>query len=439
MISKVLLIMPNFNWKVEFDIQKDPPMGLLYIAASLEQHGLEVQITDANAENLSMEEIIERIKDLAPDLVGISANYSPLNNPALMLSKRIKQYRKDLIIAIGGNHATASAGYMLENSENSVDFIMMGQGEKVFINLIDGLNAGKNLSEIRGISYMSENQTVCNDREDLIKDLDSLPVPAYHLLKMDLYDRYNIITSRGCPYKCNYCASNVICSKVAFRSPSKIVREMEYLLENYGAKHFWFSDDTFTSNYRHTSELLDGIIEKNLDISWSCLTRVNKTDKALLAKMKQAGCRYISYGIEGGDQAMLDSMNKKITLEEIREAMLITKEAGIDMYAFFLIGYPGETLETVEQSFKLIKETRPTGVSFAIVIPLPGTTLWDYLSGKGHISYESMEWDYLFAKSGKGKYENYAALLASSWCGIGPEELVSLCKKGEALRGGVMT
>ena len=118
-------------------------------------------------------------------------------------------------------------------------------------------------------------------------------------------------------------------------------------------------------------------------------------------------------------------------LREVKDALLLTKEAGIDMYAFFLVGYPGETLETVERSFDLIREVRPTDVSFAVVIPLPGTALWDYLAENKFISYSTIDWDYLFAKTGRGKYENYAAELASGWCDIKPQELIKFCRLGE--------
>ena len=433
MIKKVQLIMPNFNWRAEFDIQKDPPVGLLYIASALLDYGYSVEITDANAENLSVDGVMDRIAAYKPDMVGISANFSPLHNSALKLAEKVKAIDNGIWIVAGGNHATACAEYMLEQSRGCIDFIARGQGETVLVNLVRCLGSGFDPASIKGITYMRDGQAVSSGAETLIDDLDSLPFPAYHLLKMELYDRYNLITSRGCPFRCNYCASGVICNKVRYRSPDRIIDEIEYLIKNHGHKHFWFSDDTFTANFKHTNELLDKMIASNINISWSCLTRVNRTKRDLLEKMKRAGCRYISYGVESGDQTMLDRMNKRITLDDVQKALLLTKEVGIDMYAFFLIGYPGDTEETVEQSFKLIREIGLTGVSFAIVIPLPGTALWRLLEDKGLIRYDTIEWDRLFAKSGKGRYENYPAMLASGWCGIPADTLVDLCSKGESL------
>ncbi len=433
MNKDIVLIMPNFNWQVNFDVQKDPPMGVLYIAAVLELNGYIVTIIDANAENLSLDAVMKKIKAIEPYFIGISANYSPLNNLALLLSKSIKEHNKDIIVAIGGNHATASYKYILGKSNNSVDFIIKGQGETILPNLLKALEQNEEINCIKGIAYIKNGKVISTEEQELIKNLDDIPMPAYHLVSMKLYDRYNIISSRGCPYKCTYCASSIISNKVFYRSPENIVNEIEYLVRNYGEKFFWFSDDTFTSNFEHTNKLLNLIIERNLKIKWSCLTRVNRTNKALLEKMKKAGCVYISYGVESGDIDILEKMNKKITLDEVKEALKMTKEAGIDMYTFFLIGYPGETIESVHESFNLIRETKPTGVSFAIVIPLPGTSLWEYLSERNYIDFDKINWDYLFAKSGKDKYENYSAQLASTWCNISAEDLVKLCEEAQKI------
>lgn len=433
MYRNITLVMPNFNWKVEFDVSNDLPMGLLYIGAVLENKGFKVRIIDANAEKLSMDEVVSKIMECNSHFVAISANYSPLNNLSLELSEKIKKANSKIIVGIGGNHATASYNFMLKISNGYVDFILRGQGELVIPELLDALNNKEELSSVKGIAYIRKGKIVLNSNNEEIYDLDRLPIPAYHLVNMNLYDRYTLVSSRGCPYKCTYCASSVICSCVSYRSPENIVDEIEFLIKKYGKKFFWFSDDTFTSNIKHTNKLLDLIIEKKIEIEWSCLTRVNKTNVDILKKMKDAGCKYVSYGVESGDIGIINKMNKNITLSEVKEALKITKEVGLDMYTFFLIGYPGENHETIKKSFDLIREIKPTGVSFAIVIPLPGTVLWEYLLENNYISYETIEWDYLFAKSGKQKYEKYSAELASSWCGLSKDELILLCNEGQNL------
>lgn len=430
MIKDILLIMPNFNWKVKFDKQKDPPMGILYIAAILRQEKYNVKIIDANAEELSIEEVLEIVKDIDPQAIGVSCNYSPLNNLTLKLCEKIKKINSNYMIFVGGNHATASYEYMLSEANGNIDYLIRGQGEKVITRLLEALNNMQDINTVKGIARLIDKKVIKTEDEELFGDLDKLPLPAYDLLNMNHYDRYNILTSRGCPYRCTYCASSVICNRVFYRSPEKVVEEIEYLINSFGYKHFWFSDDTFTENYNHTNELLELIINKNLNITWSCLTRVNRTKLEILNKMKKAGCKYISYGVESGDVGMLGKMNKRITLDEIRNALKLTKEANIDMYTFFLIGYPGETIESIQNSFNLICEIRPTGVSYAVVIPLPGTPLWDLLYKEKLIDYDKIQWDYLFAKLGSTEY---AAELASTWCELTKDQLIELCSKGTKL------
>jgi radical SAM superfamily enzyme YgiQ (UPF0313 family) len=434
-IKKILLIAPNFIIRDEYGDPADPPIGILYIAAVLESKKYEVAIIDANIENLSDNEILSRIVLFSPDIVGISCNYSPLHNPTIHLAQLIKKkLNKNIIVVAGGNHATASDEYLLKSSEGNIDFICKGEGETSFPELINGLESNRTPEEIKGISFYNKAEIISNTSLQIIDDLDSLPIPAYHLVPIGKYKRYNIISSRGCPYACTYCASKVIAKKMRYRNPKKVVDEIEFLLDKYGQKHFWFSDDTFTANFRHTEELMDELIVRQLNISWSCLTRVNVTREQLLMKMKRAGCMYISYGVESGDPGIIKKMDKRITLENVRNALHITKEVGLRMYCFFLVGYPGETKETIEKSYKLIKDTRPDGVSFAIVIPLPGTRLFHELHNKGLISYEELQWDYLFAKvPGNYKYEKYAATLASRWCNLTPQELIDACIKGENL------
>lgn len=418
--------MPNFNWNANFEVQKDPPMGILYIASALEQHGFDVRIIDANLGNLTMDEVVWRCRDSS--VVGISCNYAPLHNVTLHLCAALKRVNPHIRTVVGGNHATALSKMLLRQSHGTIDYIVRGQGETVFPHLMRTVE--HNL--VYGISYVDkEGNVIENPDAPSICNLDYIPLPAYHLLDMELYDRYNIVTSRGCPYNCRYCASNVITKgKVLYRSPDCIVEEIQLLVKKYGNKHFWFCDDTFTSNYRHTDALLDCLLENQVDISWSCLTRVNLTRPELLRKMKRAGCKYISYGVESGDEAILRAMDKRITLDAVRSALLMTKAAGIDMYLFFIIGYPGDTLDSVRKSFDLIREVQPTGVGMNVLIPLPGTPLWDDLVAKGLLDPDAIEWDRLFTRTGYSDYENYSARLASQWCELTEDQIISLCGEG---------
>lgn len=431
---RITLIFPNYALRETFGDPSDPPLGIALIGSVLENQGYDVSIIDANAENLKLSQIHSRLKRIKPDIVAISCNYSPLHNPTLAIAAMVKTefdfYSK---VVVGGNHATALAEYMMI-SGNDIDYIARGEGETVLPDLLSVLQEQKNISDVKGLTYKKDGRVISNEDAPLINNLDTIPLPAYHLLKMDLYDRYNIITSRGCPYSCSYCASNVIFKhNVRYRSAKYVLDEIEYLLHNYDKKRFWFSDDTFTANKQYVHGLLDEMRLRNVQIDWSCMTRVNSVSKDILNNMKRAGCSYISYGIESGNPGMLNKMNKRISIEDIKKALILTKESGIDTYLFFLVGNIGESWDSIKDSYRLIMETKPTGASFAIVIPLPGTKMFKDLIDKKLINIDTIKWDNLFAKIPGGKYENYAADLASHWCELKSDELIKACKIGEII------
>lgn len=430
---RTALISPNYVVREKFGECSDPPLGIAYIASALEKKGHEVTIIDANAENLGISEILSKLKEFKPDVAGISCNYSPLHNSTLQVAAMIKEEFMIPVI-VGGNHATAMSEYLIDHCDDDISIVVRGEGEEIVPRLLEAIQGNIKLDQVNGITYKEDDIVVSTRSAPLVCDLDVLPMPAYHLLPMERYIRYNIIASRGCPYDCTFCAAHVIFErKVRYRSPKNVVDEIEHLLSKYGKKHFWFSDDTFTKNTAYLDKLMDEFSERRLDITWSCLTRVNLISKDILSKMKKTGCTYISYGVESGNREMLSRINKKISLSQVRKALQLTREAGLRMYTFFLVGNQEEDWETITDSYELIMDTEPDGASFAVVIPLPGTKMWDDLINDGLIDPDAMQWDYLFAKMPGGKYEDYAASLASRWCKLRPPELITACKIGETL------
>jgi len=429
---KILLIAPNYLIREEFGDPTDPPIGIASIAAVLLRTGYQVAIIDANAENLALEQVTARVKAENPAFVGISCNYSPLHNPTIQLAELIKREMSCPVI-VGGNHASAMASHLLECTR-SIDFIARGEGEVILPNLLNALITGTDLRSVRGITYRVGQEIVTTEEGELAASLDEFPRPAYELLPMHIYKRYNIIASRGCPFECAYCASNTIFRrKVRYRSPFSVVDEIEYLLKNFGGKHFWFSDDTFTSHANYTHRLLDELLRRQLTITWSCLTRVNKVDRELLEKMKLSGCAYISYGIESGNEEMLKKIGKKITVQDIVQTLDLTHEVGIRQYGFFIVGFPGETEQTIMDSYRLIFRSRLDGAAFNILIPLPGTRVMNELLAQGHIALDEIKWDYLFARTIDESYEGYAAGLAARWTGLSARELIDACTIGHRL------
>jgi len=429
---KITLVFPNYLLREDFGEPSDPPLGIAFLASALEQKGYEVEIIDANAENLDMTRLAQRLKSSRPDFAGISCNYSPPHNPPRQIARMIKR-ELGIPVSAGGNHATALAEYLLKQEEN-IDFITRGEGETVVPDLLSALENHTPLEDVKGLTFRREGRIVHNPNQPLVADLNSLPLPAYHLLPMEKYARYNIIASRGCPFICSYCASNVIFQrKVRYRSPEKVIEEIELLLKNYGNKRFWFSDDTFISNPKYTGRLTRLMLDKKLPIQWSCLTRVDIVTPELLEQMKQAGCDYLSYGIESGSPEILEKMGKKITLPQIIETLRLTRETGIRQYGFFILGYPGETKQTIMDSFKLLSQVRLDGAAFNVLIPLPATRLMDRLLEEKLISLDEIKWDYLFARTPGETYSSYPAELASRWTNLSSRDLIEACIVGHQL------
>jgi anaerobic magnesium-protoporphyrin IX monomethyl ester cyclase len=436
-MAKVSLIVPNIILRDSFGDISDPPIGIASIAGYLERKGFEILIIDAMGENLTEQQIVQKIIDFKPKFIGIGCNYSPLHNPTLALSKTIKShFDNSIFIFVGGNHATCLKEHLLMQSKNTIDCIVRGEGEIATFKLLNALQEGDDLSVIPSVTFQKEGKIVNNPSLPLSESIDDFGMPAYHLLPMSKYRRYNIISMRGCPFSCTFCASTALFGqKVRYKSVSIVIKEIEYLLTNYGYRPFWFSDDTFTINKSHSSQLLNEIINRKLSIEWSCLTTVHTVQKELLEHMLRAGCCYISYGIESGSPEMLRCyVGKKISVEGIINTSRITHEVGLRHYGFFIIGFPGETWDSIYDTYSLVLQSKMNGGGMNILIPLPGTSLWHQLYEKRNaFNLDEMKWDELFARLPNEAHQSFAAQLASRWCKLSPDELIEACKCGQHL------
>jgi len=438
-MASVVLIVPNFLLREDFGEISDPPIGVASIAGHLERNGHQVAVIDAMAENLDEEQILSRLANINPQYIGISVNYSPLHNTAISLAKAIREsLGGDRLIITGGNHVTALRGHFLKEAAGSVDCVVMGEGETGALTLINAKESGAALRDIPGVAYLEEGRLVENPPPPLAPDIDSFGMPAYHLLPMERYKRYNIVSMRGCPYICSFCSSTTLFTrKVRYRSNQSVLGEIEYLLENYGHKMVWFSDDTFTVSRNRTMELMGEFERRRLDIAWSCLTSVNTVQPDLLAAMKRNGCRYISYGVESGNPEILKAnVGKSIRVPDVITASKMTHAEGIEHYGFFILGFPGETWDTIYDSYALIDNCHMDGGAMNILIPLPGTKLWGRMTEEERLfSVEEMEWDQLFARLPDETRIPFAARLASRWCSLSEKELMLACAIGERMFG----
>lgn len=376
----------NINTRLPESINKVqgvyPPLGIAYIAAVLESQGHKLGIIDVHAENLTTDELSARIRAFKPDLVGATAMTSNFIGAldALRLSKEIFP---DVPTVIGGPHLDA---YPLETmTHNEIDYAVVGEGEVVVPKLIDVVRGKKSALGVSGLIHRKKGGSVkfVNKEVAYVKDLDSLPFPARHFLPNDKYETIiaqkpftTAMTSRGCPFNCDYCFRSASMRKVRFRSPKNVVDEVQECYEKYKTRSFWFYDDTFTLISSHVKGICDGIIERGLKIDWECLTRVDRVKLETFQLMRRSGCTRVRLGLESGDPRILASMHKGTTVSQGRNAVALAKKAGIETFGFFMLGYPHETDKSMERTIQFAKDSGLDWAMFSMTTPYPRTRLY---------------------------------------------------------------
>lgn len=394
-----------------------PPLGLAYLAAFLEKEGHQVKIFDFGlTPDSSSEQDISQVLDYAPDLAGLTAMTNNYHS-ALAIARTLKD-AKPLPIVIGGPHATVFPDRVIK--EPSFDYLVYGEGEETLSQLVKALAetdlrpSPARLRSIPGLSFRDGDQIVQNAARPLIRDLDALPFPARHLFDMERYPLYapdgqrmiTILSSRGCPYNCSYCFKGIVGRVYRQRSADNIIAEIRSIIDAYSIRNFYFIDDLFTINSRRLKELTQRLISEELNILWQCLARVDKVTPDILGWMHKAGCRQIHYGIESGNQKLLDAIGKRITLEQVRQAVKWTRDAGIMSKGYFMLGLPGDTEETMEQTIQFASELDLDEAMFSLTTPFPGTRLWDELRQK----HPGMEFNADFSRA--YYYNSYTAEIA---------------------------
>ena len=385
-----------------------PPLGLLYIASSLEKAGFQVFVFDPFFNN---EEYIAKIKEISPDLIGFSI-LTPSYVKAKKTITKIKSELPNAIYCGGGVHVTSLPEESL--IELDLDFVILGEGEITMVETCKRLKAKKGLDTVEGIYYKDRltNQVFKNKRREVIQNLDDLPYPAWHLLPMEKYlippgyirSAYMkrtivIFTSRGCPWDCIFCSSNIIFGrKTRFASVEYIIKSLEELIMKYNIDSFFFFDDTFTISKEWVNEFCNKIVEKKINLKWGCQGRVDTITDELLMVMQRAGCIQIDFGVESGSQKVLNAIKKKITVEQIENAFALCKKYRIRPYASIMVGNPEEEVEDVLLTASLLKKIRPVYVSVCYSQPMPGSQLYKlaaenkwFVDDKNYCLYD---WDF---------------------------------------------
>jgi anaerobic magnesium-protoporphyrin IX monomethyl ester cyclase len=378
---KILLIQPPPRKITREDIVV-PPLGISYLAAVSEKNGHNVSVIDAFAEGLDISSLEERVKKIAPDLIGMTG-MTPVIDNALRTVKICRKYAK--YIVIGGPHVSVAGKRIFEQFPD-IDYAIQGEGEINFLSLLNAIEKNTDINDISGLITKEFE----NPPAQFIHDLDSLPFPARHLLPNDKYKYIfsrgkvtTMFTSRGCPYHCIFCDKAVFGSRWRGRSASNVVDEIEQIVRDFEIKSIVFYDDLFTLKKERVKEICKGILERGLQIEWKCEGRVNLADEETLKWMKEAGCSMIAYGVESGNQKGLDYLNKGTNRDQIRRAFELTRNARIKPMAYFILGIPVETYDDELGTIEFAKELRPAYAQFSVLSPTPGTKLYDDVIEKG--------------------------------------------------------
>lgn len=425
----ILFVCPPFSLTESLEglVSKAPPLGLAYIAATLEKNGYNnIRIIDMKAEKMDFEKLKKEILNLKPVIIGLGLTTRQVSSGAKII-KMAKGINPGTICVVGGPHISVLPERTL--TEINADICVCGEGEITMLEIANAIYEKNGFDSIDGIVFRKGGAIKKNSPRPLVEDIDSLPFPARHLLLPPVeYSKGSqtilspietiIMTSRGCPFRCAFCDKSVFGKTFRVRSIKNVIDEIELLIEKYQIKSIRFFDDLLTVIPKRIKELCHELKRRDIKLIWSCESRVNSVTPEMLVMMKGAGCVEIHFGIESGNQGILDLQQKDITLEQVRNAVKWANKAGLDTRGYFILGFPGDTKETIKETIKFGKSLNLTSAGVYLYVPYPGV-------------YER-----------KYKLEDYGQVLAKNWDdyvvferpaylpnGMAEEELIKLYKR----------
>lgn len=374
-----------------------PTLGLAYIAGVLEKHGHKVRIIEGMAEIITCEEIGEISGSF--DIVGITS-ITFLALLAHGVAKEVKARNRNIPVVMGGPHASVVPEDVL--SDENIDYVVLGEGEDTFLELVEALDNNIDPEGIKGIGYRKNGKVLLTELRPIENNLDEIPLPARHLLPMHLYrssevrakrhPALHMMSSRGCPYNCSFCSNRIMhrC-KLRLHSPERVVEEMSILVKDFGAKEIHFWDDCFVFDEDRVYKICALLRKKGLKIPWDCEATITKVNSQLLKEMQRSGCFGVSYGIETGNEERFKKMNKGwLNREKVRQVIKWTKEAGLRARGYFMFGFTGETPEEMEETIRFAKELPLDFATFSLLVPLPGTE--DYERARKEGQFDPYYW-----------------------------------------------
>jgi anaerobic magnesium-protoporphyrin IX monomethyl ester cyclase len=378
----VVLINPYFRGRNPHrKVWLFPPLGLGYLAAALQKDGIAVSVIDGTFS--TPDDVIRKVKKEKPKIVGVTCNVVT-KKAALKMAGALKG---SALLVAGGPQPILEPQLFA----GLFDVVVVGEGEETFVELVKAHLSHKGFKDVKGLVFKNKGKMVSTGKRALIRDLDTLRSPSTGLFDNQSYQDYwrsafgyactLVMTTRGCLFKCNFCSKPVFGDTYRERSPGNIIKELKEVLA-FGYNRVWFADDVFTLNKPRTRELCRKIVEQGLNFDWDCLCRIDSSDAKLLSWMKKAGCRRVFYGIESGSNRMLRLMGKKTTVGKARRAVEMAKKAGLETGGFFMVGYPGETKESLLETIRLSNTLPLDYLSYSIAYPLPGTAFFNSVKGR---------------------------------------------------------
>ncbi|MBE0476968.1 MAG: cobalamin B12-binding domain-containing protein [Coriobacteriia bacterium] len=375
-----------------------PPMGLMTLGAVLESAGHDVSIVDCEAERLDAPGVVDRASSFGADFVGCSST-----TPEFHIASRILGSVKSelgLPTVLGGPHATVCAEEVLASSPH-IDYTVRGEGERTLVELVERLAASRSVEGVEGLSYREGGVVTHNACRDPIPDLDTLPLPAWHLVEPKAYmvpcSRSGmkmcgtVQTSRGCPYDCAFCYP-MFGRRVRYKSVRRVLDEIALLLHECGVEWLYFVDENVTIDATRMMAICEGMVEEGLDVPWQCLARADSIRDEMLVKMRAAGCVQVSLGVESGSQRVLDLMRKSMSLATIDAAFERLRAGGFETRGSFVIGLPGDDKSSIRETIEFAKRLKIDRASFNIFTPYPGTRVLEDPSLKQLFHILSDDW-----------------------------------------------
>jgi radical SAM superfamily enzyme YgiQ (UPF0313 family) len=394
-----------------------PPLGILYISAYLKQNYLDVSVFDSTFS--SFNELTKCLIENKPKYLALYANLVTKIN-LLKIIKFVKNTPElnDTKIILGGPDVT----YNYENYlANGAEYIVIGEGEQTIFELIQALKQNTNLEDVNGIAYLKNEEPTKTKARIKIKDIDELPFPDRKAIDLNKYlnvwkahhgkSTISISTQRGCPYTCKWCSTAVYGQSYRRRSPQLVADEIESLIKDYNPNSLWFVDDVFTVSHKWITAIHQEFIKRGIKIPFECITRAERLNAEVLRQLKEMGCEKIWIGAESGSQKIIDLMDRKVKVEQVREMIIQAQEYGIEAGTFIMIGYPQETFKDIKQTIKHLKIASPAQFTITVTYPIMGTSLHDQIKDK---IINKKDWsistdrDIEFTRTYSRKYYDYA-------------------------------